>query len=368
MSPDACAPGGTRARPTPVLLVLTLLVPLVVLGLAGPVRAHHDDAASSVYGNYPSPVDQRNPYARELVAARRHLDATIVEYWRVYRQDPWNVWGLWRAYFAYADAWYRYRRTLDRYWAWYGERDHVLTGRVVSSDISPYEWRRHDQPVAAARVDLYTYVPPGQRRPVVLIGTRTTDSRGAFEFRNLAEGTYSYSITCQGYAPASGRVEVGRDGQRELVVRLSRIRILTGTVLARRMVGNPPADPPPGFWNPVPVAGAEVIVEIDGIARIQDPATGSTASHPEEAWIGRAVTGADGRFRIENIPFSQAILLVRKAGYRSHSEGLRLADEVTDRNVVLTYDGPPIPIARPGEPGYQEIEVAPAGTVDNPVP
>lgn len=311
------------------LMAVTLaLVPL------GALRAQDTQSANDT--TFPERINAQNPYAQTLQDAKQSYQDAHRHYQEAYSRASWS-WAYYQAYYrAYYDLWTAYSRYV--YYLrvyWWSERSISFAGRVVSSDyISIAIYPPPPAPgIAGAVVELTTYVPPGQRRAIHLIGTRTTDATGRFRFDGVAEGTYAYTVRKPGYANASGTVEVRRDLPSQ-EIRLRKQRGLSGVVLVRPQYGNVPSDPPPGFFDPRPVAGARVSVYRTDVVYIRAP--GPTAT---------AVTDANGRFQFDDVDYTSARVSIELANHTTHYENVTLSSGPVELRVVLQYSGPPVPVA-----------------------
>ncbi|MBI4864151.1 MAG: carboxypeptidase regulatory-like domain-containing protein [Candidatus Riflebacteria bacterium] len=324
-------------------------VSVLLLVVAGSVLAQD---AASFWGPYPSPVDDSNPWAGRLVDARQRLEASIRSYWRVYEANPWDYYALWGAYYEYVYAYRWYRWTLSEYLKANRAR-RAFTGRVMRRgpeiDLPPYE-----RPVEGSTITLSTHVPPGQGRPVQLIGRRTTGADGRFACEGLAPDTYDYAVTWEGFAPINARISLA-EPQPERTIYLEKMRVLEGVVKVPQMFGILPIDYTPDRYAPRPVANAKVTIGPSAVIAIYPP---------PQVWTKTVHTGPDGRFRFEAVPLTEVQLTVELPGYRQYAQIVRLERSVTVKDVVLTYDGPPIPIARPD--GTAAPEVRPSAGLDDP--
>jgi hypothetical protein len=319
-------------------LCLLVLMLMLVLGPAGARAAHESGEA------YPEQVSATNPYGESLKAAKQAYADAYQRYREAYARATWS-WAYYQAYYSayYAlySAYYTYRWYLQLYW-WY-EHSTRFAGRVVVDDLIDYFPRPPAPPVAGATVQLTTYVPPGSYRPIQLLGTRTTDADGRFRFDGVTAGTYAYSVTKAGFSMVSGTVEV-RAGAGELTIRLRRTRGVSGVVLTRPLYGNVPVDPPPGYLDPRPLPGARVTLYRTDVVYIVAPGPDRTAT-----------TDANGRFEFPDVNFSSARVVVEKSSYRTASQNVVLTTGSATVRIVLEYTGPLPPIARPSEPGHDDL-------------
>jgi hypothetical protein len=322
-----------------------------MVGAQGALADHN----ASIYGDYPSPIDRANPYANGLEQARRALDASISQFWAVYYRSPYDYWTVVDAYYAYVNRYYTYRAYLDAYLQWAKNRasfaGHVLTRDLGPGMVAPAIYPPPAFPGTAAHVTLATYVPPGQGRPVQLIGARYTDGQGKFEFTGIKPGTYSFAVQKQGFLLEKGTVEIAH-GRLEKTIYMSRTRMLTGTVVTPLLFGAPPPDYHPDRYAPRPVAGARVSI------------TYLNPRGPVIAMVPTHVTSSDGRFHFENIPGTQVKITVEKHGYRTHVQNVDLTGARTDVRVVIFSTLPPPPIV-PVRPLGTEAPAA-SGDLNNP--
>ncbi len=310
--------------------------------------------ADDFYGDYPNPVDRGNPYAAGLVRARADLDTSINAFWAVYYSSPYDYGRVIGAYYGYVNAYYAYRAYLDAYKR-ATPTGRTFKGRVMTRDIEPGQvipmiYPYPGRGVQGAQVQLSTYVPPGQGRPVQLIGTRTTDASGAFSFTGLAAGTYSYSVTRDGYIAQSGTVDVSSNVERTFYI--TKHRVLSGRVMTPRLFGAPPPD-----WidrSPVPVSGARVNLTLINPG-------GFTAQV-----VRTATTGADGRFRFDDIPGTEVRLVTQATNYATDSRVQGLSASTTEVTIMLTSTLPPPPVAPPVRRLGVETSPVPDSSLENP--
>jgi hypothetical protein len=317
-----------------LLLALTL-----ALAPVAPVLAQ-DSAALTIA---PPVFESTNPYAQGLKDAKKAYEESYQRYRVAAQQAYWS----WHHYQAYVRAYYEVYSAYSRYvwyqraYEWHEAQGIRFSGRVLDGF----------SPLANATVTLTTYAPPYSRIAIRLIGTRTTDSLGRFEFTGQSEGRFSYSATKPGYSTASGTIEF-KKGTNRLDIRINRLRGISGVVLARPLYGILPADPPAGFFDPRPLAGAKVTIFRTDVMYIQ-PYPNIQRPGP----VFTAITGADGRFDFPTSDIRSASVTIEKASYDTHSENVDLSNGPADLRVVMNYNGPPPPIAQPAGPSSDDVHV-----------
>lgn len=333
-------------------VILLMMFCMLVLGL------HAARAQESIYGDYPTQIAQENPYAKGLAQARAALDRSIQSFWSAYYSVPYDYWRVVDAYYGYVNAYYTYKAYLDAYRRWERER-RGFAGVVKTDNSQPgvVYIRAPIDPVAGATVSLATYVPPGQGRPVRMIGTRTTDASGRFEFSNLASDTYTYTVTKDGFVAEIGTVEVNA-ARVERTIMLRKKRGLTGTVVAPYNFGVQPlasTDAAALARFPTrPVANARIVLS---------PRAAPGQVVPAIAMI--ATTDGNGRFSFEQLNYAQVSITVSAPGYRSHNQVVSLgAAGPTDVRIFLVPNDMPIAVD-PVRPLGQEVQPA-SGDLNNP--
>lgn len=335
-------------------------IPSLMLALAlalapvAPVLAH--DGAHDA-----QPVhESANPYEQGLKDARKAFEESYQRYRVAAQQAYWS----WQHYQAYVRAYYEVYAAYSRYvwyqraYEWYEKQGIRFAGRVLADACSGPAHVGHTDltcppgsPLAGATVQVTTYAPPNTRIAIRLLGTRTTDASGRFDFTGLPQGRVSWSVTKTGYAPRSGSVDL-QHGTTRLDIRLKPSRGISGVVLARPLYGILPADPPAHFFEPRPLAGAKVTVYRTDVVYIQ-PYPGIVAPGPDRT----AITGADGRFDFPDVDFASARVVIEKDSYNTHSENVELSRGPASLRVVMQYNGPPPPIAQPAGPSHDDINL-----------
>src|SRR5207244_4171708 len=96
-------------------------------------------------------------------------------------------------------------------------------------------------------------------------------------------------------------------------IQLRRNHGVTGTVLARPLYGNVPANPPPGFYDPRPLAGVTVKLYRSDVVYIRAPDPDRTV-----------VTGADGRFDFSDVDFASVNVVCEAPSYVTQSQNVDL--------------------------------------------
>lgn len=341
---------------TLIRIALAAVLVLLLIAPAFPASAQESGSSSSgsLYGNHPGTVSLQNPHAAALARARAALDASISTFWAVYYSRPYDYWATVDAYYAYVNAYYTYRWYLDAYWR--HERTQVaFSGFVKTRDLEPgqvvpmiYPYPGHA--VAGAQVTLATYVPPGQARPVQLIGTRRTDATGAFRFSGLSSGTYTYSISKAEFIEESGTVEV--DGPVTRTIFISKTRTLSGRVRAPQQFGAAPVDWSTDRYPPRPVPGARV-----SMTYLNPGGVSAQVVH-------ETTTDADGRFRFAGIPSRSVRIVVSATYFRTHSRVVDLARQSAEVDVMLDSALPPPPMAGRGPLGQETV--VPGADLNNP--
>lgn len=316
---------------------LVLAVALVLVPVA-PVRAdHNEDPATTTAAT-------ANPYEQAVKDARKAYEDAYRRYVEAYQRAYWG-WAYYQAYYrAYYDLYAAYGRYVYalRYYQWYEAQGTRIAGRV---HLEPCVRSSSQCPsIEGATVQLTTYAPPGTRIAIRLIGTKTTDAGGRFDFTGLSEGRLAYSVTKAGFSTVSGTIDVKR-GANSLSVGLRRTRGITGTVLARPLYGIVPADPPPGFHDPRPLSGAKVMLYRADVVYIRAPDPDRTV-----------ITGADGRFDFSDIDFASARVVVEIDQYRTKTEYVDLSRGPADLRMIMEYTGP-LPMAPNSGPSADDVNV-----------
>jgi hypothetical protein len=413
----------------------------LLLGGAGVTQATHLTP--------PPALDQSNPYKDDVTRARQALDQSIERFWADYYANPWDFQRLQWDYDAYVRAWYDYMYALSRYYAW-ERQSKTFSGRVLTREgPRPIPVRRgstakqeqegkaltiapfRDAPIAGAAVVVTRNVrilykadqsPQTQDQPAErLLAPQTwrqvTDRQGNFAFGGLGEGDYRYTVTHEGYLPASGLFTLGK-GPVKRQIYLSTMRRFNGVVLTvpaevypiirpllaksapsaqagqqtqevsaetvEKLLSQKPGLAPP-FKRTIPLEGARVRLsppripiykaEQTGQAQSAQGADAQAQSQGEQAAARRilpgfpdrwptAVTGSKGQFHFANLYRQAYEVTVEKEGYTPFRGLVSLDDPVTFRRIVVFpwLSEPP----RPYPVRAQEQE-APSGTdVENP--
>lgn len=348
------------------LLVVACLLAVLLAAMPGEVRAAGEQD-KTIYGNWPGELHEGNPFAGDLARARRRLDAAIHRFWDIYGKDPWNYWAVVDAYYAYADAYHQYVWTLRRYWDW-EHSHHRFAGRVLTRDVE----KLREQPVANAVVTLTRNVlflkdqPLAAREeqslasqagvahtsilPPSAAWSAQTDDRGRFEFVGIPRGSYRYHVKADGFFAASGVVEVGAARQ-ERDVYLSRLRHFAGSVFTVTRDIIPILRPllAKAGQREAQVANAEDVekilsadqrimpvhrrlIPVDGARVALAPNIGILHHAPGGP---AAFTGADGRFRFEDLAGTSYRVSVEKPGFLPFDALVTLERARTTKRIVI---------------------------------
>jgi hypothetical protein len=119
-------------------------------------------------------------------------------------------------------------------------------------------------------------------------------------------------------------------------------RAVTGVVLVPPQYGILPADPPPGYLDPKPVAGATVQLFRADLYTIQ------VYPPPRPAPVRTAVTDASGRFTFSDLDFTKGRLQITYPNHKTVSHEFTVTQGTVSLRFVLEYTGLPVPIAHGG--------------------
>ncbi len=208
---------------------------------------------------------------------------------------------------------------------------YTIDGKVTDD---PYPTKRATMPVAGAKVYvreqvlwLMESVGPGSApiAPSVVLDSATTAADGSFSIDGIAAGWYQLSVVAEGYVSQTLGLTLSSDTTLSIALLAEGApAAVTGTVTRRH--------DNPALSSVVPVEGCTVTVwaECDGgvYALQASQPVASDALMPVLCPVYTAVTDAEGKYGIDNIPLSRngvvATVYARAEGFAPETKQARL--------------------------------------------